>query len=195
MYADQHEMKINHEKTKVIFFNTARKYDCTPNLSLGSDVNLELVEQVRMLGDEVSSNLSWRANTSAICQKAYSRMWMLRRLKPLGATSEELLEIYDKQIRCITEFASPVWTSGLTKDEVNQIERIQKCAFAIILVEKYASYENALKLCKRSSLASRRMDLNLKFAKKKCLKSDKYQHWFVQNNPTVIKDKTRSAES
>ena len=68
---------------------------------------------------------------------------MLRRLKPLGATSEELLEIYDKQIRCITEFASPVWTSRLAKDEVNQIERIQ------ILEEKYASYEKALKLFKK----------------------------------------------
>ena len=194
MYADQHEMKVNHDKTKVMLFNTARNYDCTPCLSLGSDEPLELVEQVRLLGVEVRSDLSWRSNTSAICQKAYARMWMLRRLKPLGATTEELLNIYEKQIRCITEFASPVWTSGLTKDEVNQIERIQKCAFAIILEAKYTSYDHALKLMKRSSLASRRSDLNLKFAKKS-LKSDKYQHWFVLNNPTIIKDKTRSKET
>ena len=98
---------------------------------------------------------------------------MLRRLKPLGATTEELLDIYEKQIRCITEFASPVWTSGLTKDEVNQIERIKKCAFAIILEENFTTYDRELKLMKRSSLASRRSDLNLKFAKKS-LKTDKY---------------------
>ena len=90
--------------------------------------------------------------------------------------------------------AFPVWTSGLTKDEVNQFERIQKCVFAIILEEKYTSYDRALKLMKISSLASRRSDLNLKFAKKS-LKSDKYQHWFVLNNPTIIKDKTRSKET
>ena len=125
-------MKINHGKTKVILFNNAQKYDGTPNLSLQNDTPLEVVEQVRLLGVEIRSDLSWRSNTSAICQKAYSRMWMLHRLKPLGASDEELLDVYEKQIRCITEFACPVWTSGLTKDEVNQLERIQKCAFELL---------------------------------------------------------------
>ena len=119
---------------------------------------------------------------------------MLRRLKPLGASDEELLDVYEKQIRCITEFACPVWTSGLTKDEVNQLERIQKCAFAIILAEKYTSYNCALKNLTRATLSSRRTDLNLGFAKK-CFKNEKYQHWFTLNKPTDIKNKTRSEES
>ena len=42
---------------------------------------------------------------------------MLRRLKPLGASEADLLDIYEKQIRCILEFAAAVWTSGLTNDE------------------------------------------------------------------------------
>ena len=118
-------------------------------------------------------------------------MWMLRRLKPLGATTEELLDVYDKQIRCITEFASPVWTSGLTVDESNQIERIQKCAFAIILAEKYSTYNHALKLFNRSTLSSRRTDVKLSFAKTS-FRNEKYQHWFVENNPTKMRVKTRS---
>ena len=40
---------------------------------------------------------------------------MLKRLKPLGASDQELLDVYDKQIRCILEYASPVWTPGLTQ--------------------------------------------------------------------------------
>ena len=75
----------------------------------------------------------------AIFQKSYSRIWMLRRLKPLGATTKEILEVFDKQIRCIAEFASLVWTAGLTADESNQIERIQKCAFSITLAESYTT--------------------------------------------------------
>ena len=93
-----------------------------------------------------------------------------------------------------TEFACPVWTSGLTKDEINQLERIQKCAFAIILAEKYSSYKSALKKLNKATLSSRRTDLNLTFAKK-CLKNEKYQHWFRLNKPTDIKNKTRSEES
>ena len=93
---------------------------------------------------------------------------MLRRLKPLGATMEELLDVNDKQMRCMVEFLTPVWTSGLTQAEVNQIERIQKAAFAIILGKGYTSYSRALKQLKRSTLSDRRTKLNLKYAKK-CL--------------------------
>ena len=64
-------------------------------------------------------------------KKAFSRLWILRRLKPLGASTMELLDVYQKQVRCIVEYASPVWTGGLTLDEVHQIERVQKTVFLL----------------------------------------------------------------
>ena len=131
----------------------------------------------------IMSDLSWKSNTSKMCQTAYTRLWMLRRLKPLGASDEELLDIYDKQIRCIVEYAAPVWTSGLTLAESNQLERVQKAAFAIILENRYLSYSRALTIFRRTTLEQRRADLNLKFAKKS-LTSEKYQHWFCPNEPS-----------
>ena len=56
------------------------------------------------------------------------------------------MDVYEKQIRCITEFASPVWTSGLTVDESNQLERIQKCCLRIILGDSYIDYSAALEM-------------------------------------------------
>ena len=94
---------------------------------------------------------------------------MLRRLKPLGASVEELLDVYMKQIRCLLEFASPVWTGGLTEE--SDIERIQKAAFAIILTSRYTSYDMVLTLLNMTSLTARRGQLNLKFAQK-CSKSE-----------------------
>ena len=73
------EIRINHDKTKEVLFNGRNLY-FTPRLSLQGDEQLDLVEQVRLLCVEVSC----RENTSAICQKAYPRMGMLRRLKRLG---------------------------------------------------------------------------------------------------------------
>ena len=35
-------------------------------------------------------------------------MWVLRRLKALGATESELLDVYDKQVRFVLEFAEGV---------------------------------------------------------------------------------------
>lgn len=126
MYTENHQMKINQDKTKVILFNTAIKYEFTPELSLVNDLPLEVVEEVRLLGVQVTSDLSWRSNTSTMCKKGFSRLWMLRRLKPLCASVEELIDVYVKQIRCIVEFASPVWTAGLTLAEQSDIERIKK---------------------------------------------------------------------
>ena len=160
-----------------------------PNLILdGSPV--DVVDEIRLLGVQIRADLSWCSNTQSMCRSSYARLWMLRRLKPLGANTEELLDVYDKQIRCMVEFASPVWTSGLTKAEVNQIERVQKAAFAIILEDGYISYERALQYLHRSTLSDRRQEINLTFAKKG-LKSDKYKHWFVEYQPTGQQSKTR----
>ena len=57
---------------------------------------------------------------------------------------DELHEVYDKQIRCMVELVSPVWTPGITLEETNQLERVQKAAFAIILGIQYTRYARAL---------------------------------------------------
>ena len=115
-------MKINEVKTNDILFNKAKKYDFMPSLTVGDSSPLNVVEEIRILGVVIKSNLSWHSNTKVMCGKAYARLWILRRLKPLGASQEQLLDVYEKQIRCVVEFASPVWTGGLTKYEVSQIE-------------------------------------------------------------------------
>ena len=189
-YAQKHEMKINHKKTKAILFNNAVKYDFIPYLTIdGAEV--ELVEEIRLLGIQVRADLSWSSNTLAMCQNAYARLWMLRRLKPLGASTTDLLEVYDKQIRCMVEYGSPVWTSGMTKAENNQLERVQKAAFAIILDLNYTSYAGALKYLDRTTLSERRQGINLKFAKM-ALKSEKFNHWFCKIKPTEQVPNTRS---
>ena len=105
-YTEKHEMKLNQEKTKVILFNNAVKYDFQPKLTLQNGSQLEVTDEIILLGVQVRSDLS--SNTTKICQAAYSRLWMLRRLKPLGASEAELLDVYDKQVRCMVEFSTPV---------------------------------------------------------------------------------------
>ena len=68
---------------------------------------------------------------------------MLRRLKNLGASESQLLDIYTKQIRSVFELVVPVWHSSLTSTDSLNIERVQKSAFHVILGQKYISYSNA----------------------------------------------------
>ena len=78
------------------------------------------------------------------------------------------------------EFASPVFHSGLTKDQSQQIELVQKKRLAVILGRAYLSYESALKQLHLERLDSRRTNLCLKFALK-CTMSTRHSGMFPPN--------------
>ena len=86
-----------------------------------------------------------------------------------------------------------VWAGGLTHEQSQMIERVQKSAFAIILAKGYTSYNNALRVLDRTTLSSRSSEMCLKFANKS-LKSTKYQNWFFENKPNQQQAKTRSVK-
>ena len=81
---------------------------------------------------------------------------MLRRLKGLGASVKELMDVYYKQVRSVLEMAVPVWQPALTQYEARQIERVQRCALYIILGEQFTGYSDALELLECSKLNDRR---------------------------------------
>ena len=167
-YSQRCQMQINVRKSKVMIFNTGRKYDVMPQLTL-SDMGgnfMEVVENFKLLGVIIRSDMKWYDNTNYICQKGYERLWMLRRLKGLGATEVEMLDVYMKQVRSVLELAVPVWQPALTQQEARQIERVQRCALYIILGDQYFSYENALEILECQNLDERRIKLCENFAKK-----------------------------
>ena len=182
-YARKNEMKINHKKTKLIVFNPCRKIDFMPDISLAGH-EIEVVDEIRLLGIIIRSDMKWTSNTQNMITKAHKRLWILRRLKNMGACDSDLIDVFVKQIRCILELAVPAWQGSLSQAEKQDLERVQKCACHIILGETYDSYKNALSLLKLDTLESRRKKLALKFA----LKSEKHQKfkfWFKTNRKNV----------
>ena len=155
---------------------------------------MELVDEIKLLGIVITSDLKWHKNTSYLCDKAYGRLWMLRNLRRLGALKSELVDVYIKQCRSILELAVPVWAAGLTSDDVISLERVQKTAFAIILGREYSGYEKALEQLGLGTLEARRVELCTKFARK-AAKNEKYKHWFVECEIPTQNIKTRSMKN
>ena len=118
------------------------------------------------MGTILTNDLKWSKNTDYITRKAMSKLWMIRRLKGAGLSSDELLDFYNKEVRSLLEMAVPVWHSSLTIKQTNQIERVQKAALSIVLEGNYTSYEVACTLTNREPLYIRRENICLKFAKK-----------------------------
>ena len=59
-----------------------------------------------------------------------------------------------------------MWHSSLTQENIDDLERLQKSAFKVILKEKFVGYKHALKVLEWDILENRRKDLCLKFALK-----------------------------
>ena len=107
LYADENKMKINYSKTKFILFNPCNSKDFLPSLELEGKP-IELVEEMKLLGLLITSDLSWSANTHYMVTRCNSKLWMIRRLKKLGADLTDLKDVFCKQIRSVLEYAAPV---------------------------------------------------------------------------------------
>ena len=170
-----------------MFLIQAKTRDFLPKLKLEEET-IEVVEKMKLLGVQVTSDLKWSANTAYIVRRGYNKLWTLRRLKSTGANSEELVDIYSKHVRSILEYAVVVWHSALTIENSADIKRVQKSALAIILGKSYSNYENALVTLNLQRLSERIASLCLKFAEN-ALKPEKHSSWFVpdQNNQNTRK--------
>ena len=125
----------------------------------------------------ITNDLKWDANTNYLVKRANKRMELLRKVSSFGTNKEEKRNIYILFIRSILEQSCVVWHSSLTKQNEEDLERIQKCAVRIILDKDYENCNRALLEANLESLKDRRQELCLKFAVK-CLKSSKTKEMF-----------------
>ena len=123
-FASENEMVINSNKSKVMLFNKAIKYDFMPTVKLSENKTLEVVDEAKLLGVTFSSDLKWHSHVADISKRAYMKLWLIRRLKGLGASQEILLDLYNKQVRSILEYAAPLWSPGLTVQDKEELVRV-----------------------------------------------------------------------
>ena len=193
-YAAANHMVINEKKTKVMLFNPPRRsIDFFPELSLNNRI-LDVVPYLRLVGVTISDDFTWVKNTDNMVRKAYAKVWILRRLKALGASRRSLLNIYTKHIRCILEFACPAWNGALTLKESRKLERVQRVVMKLIFESENKSYKSLLAENKLQKLSDRRTHLALKFAKKAFL-HDKFKSWFAPYNAPNQRTKFRETIS
>jgi hypothetical protein len=84
----------------------------------------------------------------------------------------------------LAEQGVSIWNSGLTKGQVNDLEKIQKVAMKIILGDDYRSYDMACSFFKLKPLSERRTELCTNFAVK-LFKSDRSDQFFTRPDKQV----------
>ena len=124
---------------------------------------IENVQEMCLLGTTITADLTWERNTQNIVKKANSRMQLLHKLSEFKPRIEDLKQIYILYIRSILEQSSNIWHTSLSKDDEDNLERVQKSAFKFILRQKYKTYENACQVLNLQTLKDRRKELFRKF--------------------------------
>ena len=165
------KMLINEKKTKTMIFNYTNKYQFTTRLTI-NEKSIEVIDSTRLLGTIIQNDLTWNLNTAAIVKKANARMELLRKVAGFGASTEDMKNIYILFVRSLLEQSATVWHSSLTQGNIDDLERVKKSAFKIILGNEYTSYEKSLVKLDMETLYIRREPLCLNFALK-CLKNPK----------------------
>ena len=184
------KMKLNQNKTKYMIFNFTNNYQFATRLHMNETL-LECVNEVKLLGVIITSDLSWSTNTSFLVKKAYARMQILRKLYSFNVSLKDLILIYVIFIRCYLEQSCVVWSSSINQEDSRSIERVQKVALRICLKDGYDNYESALLKVNLETLENRRKDLCTNFAKS-CVKNDATKLMFPLNDNT--NSQTRNPE-
>ena len=105
------------------------------------------------------------------------KLHMLRILKGFRLPILDLVSIYCSYVRPVLEYCAPVWHSGLTDKQNDQIERIQRRACRLMLGPQYCNYSQALESLSLPSLNCRREKLTLKLGRDLTKPQSPFNHW------------------
>ena len=100
-WTNANKMMLNVEKSKVMIFNFNDDKFST-RLSI-QDTQLEIINETKLLGTIISSDMKWRANTDMIVKKSYTRMIILHKLYSFHVKDSDMVKIYVLYLLSILE--------------------------------------------------------------------------------------------
>ena len=142
-YTRNHHMILNSRKTNCPPFINSKTKDFMPQLQVQEDGFLEVIYQLKLVGQVVTSKLTWHEHVKYTVGRINKVMWQLLGFKQYGAPQEKLVIFYILKVRSILMFGSVCYHSSLSDELSRTLELQQRKCCAIILGSKYKCYQNA----------------------------------------------------
>ena len=83
-------------------------------------------------------------------------MQLLQKVWSFGSNYEEMVHLWKVYCLSILEQSCVVWGGSLTKENINDLERVQKTFCKLVMEEDYTNYKNALSVLGLLKLETRR---------------------------------------
>ena len=130
-WTDNNNMKANPVKTLEMVISFKENWVPPPPLYMNG-IEIQRVNNTKLLGLIISDGLSWSKHIDSICKKANKRTYYLILFRRSGLGKDELLTYYKHIIRPLLEYCCVVWHTSITKGQTEQIEHIQERVLLII---------------------------------------------------------------
>ena len=164
-------MEPNPVKSAAMYSMPPKRPITLPDLHLNG-VPIPVVDECKLLGVHLNSGLNWKTHVDKMLKKANKTIFILIRAKKFQFSLPSLVMLYEWYIRTALEYAAPVWHPGLTEQQHEKLERIQRRSLQIILGREYGGwrerggrYVRALQRLQMSSLRERREALTLRLGR------------------------------
>jgi hypothetical protein len=190
-WSRQNLMNINTKKTKEMMFGQILS-NPLPQIAVNNGT-VERVSSFKLLGVIITNNLRWDEHITLICSKANKRLHYLKLLKRCSVSADDLLNYYKSVIRPTIEYACPVWQSGLTKEQCDRLESLQRRALQII--SNSNDYEMYCAMYNIEPIVFRLDNLARAFFYKICNDSDCINYLLPRKRPSEFLDRLRQAAS
>ena len=152
-WSESNLFKLNENKCKEMQVDFARNRNRYPPIEINGKP-LEVVEEAKLLGLTIASNLRWNSHVNDVVSKSSKRVYLLVQLKRAKVPIQDILQFYSVCVRPILEYASTVFHYSIPKYLSDEIERVQKRALRIVYPNLH--YEDALVEAGMESLYARR---------------------------------------
>ena len=89
-------------------------------------MTLLYVTAMKLLGVVIQYNLKWDQQIDSMVAKANTRKYFITILKRSGVQLGDLVRCYCTFVRPLLEYAAPVWHPGLTIQQSDVLEQVQR---------------------------------------------------------------------
>ena len=118
-------VQLNTDKCKELRISCAKNQQEFVPISVNGQ-ELEVVNNVKILGLNITSNLTWNTHINEVIKKSSKRLYFLLQLKRAKVTRKDLGLFYISCIRSILDYAVPVFHYSIPKYLMHELERVQK---------------------------------------------------------------------
>lgn len=130
----QHHLKVHPGKTNMMLFTANKDIPFEPNVTVGTN-QIERLEDAKILGMHLDSNLAWSSHTEHLLGKLGSGLFLLRQLS--GVCSQAiLLSTYFAAIQSHISYGISLWGGRFTEN-IEQVFALQRKAIRCIANLKY----------------------------------------------------------